>query len=111
MIEGQDHTLKRGNLRRFKDTIKDAKNEPLDLRNFTVEFNLYREGVASPLITKSSLDSGQIKVNDPLSGEAIIVLRSEDTKNLQVGRYPYEINLIDNDDQQSTVTTGNITLI
>jgi hypothetical protein len=111
MITNQNATLKKGDMKRFTIPIEKLDGTEVDLRNFTVYWYLYRENGYAPIVTKASTDTNQIKITDPLTGEVTVILRSQDTKTLTDGRYYHELQIVDNEGEPSTVTTGYLTIL
>lgn len=107
--------MKRGDIKRLNPvTIETAEGELLDLTGFEVHWCLYRDRALNPFLTKKSTDpnpANGVLITNAEKATIRITIRSEDTKNLAQGRYYHEIQIVDSNQQASTVASGDIVLV
>lgn len=114
----QDETIYANNSHILEFTITDKDVNPagpLNVTSINVRWALSRlnsDGTYSktPVITKSSLVSGEIEKVDPANGVVDVILTEDDTEKLS-GKYHQELEIVDGSNASAVVATGTITVL
>lgn len=104
-----------GNSKKLRVHVVDDDGGPKDLTNAEVTFALFLDKTEVVYLTKCSwlpdpFGTYEITIETPpTSGDITIHLNPSDT-NTFYGTYRYHVNVIDDDGNEETVTTGRINI-
>lgn len=97
-----------GNHKTIQVTVRDGSGNLKDLTGAIMTFALFKDDPRNPtVILRKSTVAGGIVITSPATGEAVITFVPKDTRNIY-GTYRYQINVLDDNDVEETVTTGFI---
>ncbi len=88
----------RGRDKAFEVSVKDESGHIFPLVGATVCFMVkksVKDEDEKAVITKSSNDESEIKMSNPVGGLCEVCIKPDDTRNLPVGRYVYEVKVED----------------
>jgi len=108
------HTIemKRGDMLRLNPVhIETAQGEPMNLNGYEVRWQLYFPNGNTPFLVKRSTNHKDVEVVNEEAGTLKITLASEDTADLPHGRYYHEIQVVDSNNQVTTVASGALVLL
>lgn len=97
--------------RKPKITITDSDSNPVDLTGSILKFFVYKHYKKNETrfyIEKKSYNSSEIQFSDPVNGEAIVVLRSEDLDQ-KPGNYRWRVELSRRDSLSTSTGTIDLT--
>lgn len=107
--------MKRGDVKRLNPvTIETLSGTLINLEGYEVRWNLFRSNAINPFLTKSSNDADTengVLITNEEEATVRITISSEDTKNLEQGRYYHEIQIVDSNQQVSTVASGVLIIV
>jgi len=101
--------LIRGDTKFINIELKDKDGNPIDLTGSTIWFTL-KENIKDP-DTAAAIQKVITNHTDPTNGKTRIVLESSDTQDLQLGSYHYDIQLVDNGGNVTTVLIGRLKVL
>ncbi|MFA5567962.1 MAG: hypothetical protein WC972_04865 [Trueperaceae bacterium] len=105
-----DFSLYAGDTKSLAVEVKDDAGDPVSLDGVQkVRWQLGKAPNKAPLIEKA-LGAG-LAVTDSAGGAFVVSLDSEDTETLKPGDYYHEAEVIDADDNVSTVLAGTVTIL
>ncbi len=112
-ITGQDHTMRRGDSRRFKFNVKYTDGRSLTGTTWRYEARKTRT-TATAIITKTTAGSGEI-VFDADAGTVIVVILPGDTSTIAAsdlpGKYIHELEGTDTLSNVDTFAEGVLTIV
>lgn len=103
-----------GNSKKLRIPVVNDNGTPKDLTNAVITFALFLDATEAVYLTKCSwlpdpLGTTEITIDDAINGILTIHLNPADTHNFY-GSYRYHVNVIDEDGNEETVTTGRINI-
>lgn len=104
-----DFTMFSGEHRVLEIAIVDADGDAVDLTGATVEWRLARSARGTPVISKTTVDSGGVEITGAEAGLAEVTLVGADTEALE-GDYYHEARVVDSGDRPATVLYGTATI-
>lgn len=104
--------LFQNNNRRLRVYIRDAILQPVDITGCEVIFTVkLKRSDTTSVIQKSTSVSGEGEIGSPDEGECFFYIVPEDTEELTVGQYVWDVTLYKADGKIYTVADGVVNLL
>ena len=112
MTNVQEFKMFKGDHKTFELQVKDQDGNPIDLSGATIRMTVKKHATdETAVISKTSNNASEISITDPANGIAEIYLVPSDTRNLDAGKYIFDIEITTAAGKVYTVLLANLTLV